>query len=360
MSDPSTRPVAQAQAPPSARDRRPSPPLPDVSFPMLLEAAPDALVIVGSDGKIALMNSQLLRMFGYERDQLVGMPIEVLVPERFRPAHAKDRLAFFGEPRARPMGAGIDLRARRKDGTEFPVEISLSPMPTRAGTLVIAAVRDITERKHVEMRLRSSLKEKEVLLKEIHHRVKNNLQIVSSMLNLQMKQISEPRAIDLFKETQNRVRSIALFHEKLYQSRDLARLDVRGYLEGVARGLASAYGALPDQLGVTIDAEEVQLGIDAAIATGLIVNELLSNALKHAFAGAKGHVRVGLHRDGRDVVLEVADDGVGFPPDVDFHDPKTLGLKLVGIFTEQLEGTLDLDRTKGTRFIIRFRAEGQS
>jgi len=221
--------------------------------------------------------------------------------------------------------------------------------------LVLAAIRDISERKRVETTLRASLKEKEVLLQEIHHRVKNNLQIVSSLLNLQTEKLSDPKAIELFKESQNRVRSIALFHEKLYQSRDLGRVEIGDYIKGLANGSFATYGVNPDDIVLAVDTEDIPLGVDAAISCGLIVNELISNALKHAFPDRRrGHVAVTLRSAGSQVVLEVADDGVGFPAGLDIRSPSTLGLKLVAIFTEQVGGTMDLTREGGTRFSLRF------
>src|SRR5512139_1204495 len=146
-----------------------------------LDRLPLAMVLVGSDGRIALVNAQAEAMFGWSREDLVGRPLDDLVPERFRDAHPSYRAGFLASPRARAMGAGRDLFARRRDGSEFPVEIGLNPVPVEGGTLVLSAIVDITERKEREGGMRRSLEEKELLLAEIHHRVKNNLQVIHSL-----------------------------------------------------------------------------------------------------------------------------------------------------------------------------------
>jgi PAS domain S-box-containing protein len=333
----------------------------EAKFRGLLDSAPDGIVVVDREGRISIVNHQTERIFGYPRDDLIGQSIEILVPDRYKAIHVAHRNGYFRTPKVRPMGSvGMSLIGRRRDGSEFPVEISLSPMLTEEGMLVSAAIRDITERKVVEDKLRGSLEEKEVLLKEIHHRVKNNLQIVSSMLNLQMGQVTDPEARRLFQESQTRVRSIALFHEKLYQSKDLARVDIAEYLVGLSTGLFATYGVSADRIVLEFHVDDIPLAVDEAISCGLIVNELLSNALKHAFPdGRKGAVRIELHHRGSSIVLEVADDGVGVPNALDFRKPHTLGLRLVSILVEQLRGTIDLARQNaGTRFVVRFDSGG--
>jgi two-component system, sensor histidine kinase PdtaS len=196
-------------------------------FRQVVESAPNAMVMVNQDGRIEMVNAQAERVFGYDRSELLGWPVEMLVPERFRGRHPGMRGSFFAAPRSRPMGAGRDLYALRKDGSEFPVEIGLNPIETDQGTMVLSAIVDISDRKQKEERIVQALKEKEMLLGEIHHRVKNNLQIVYSLLDLQLARISDPLVLDLLRDSQNRVRSMALVHQTLYQSKDFARVDGR-------------------------------------------------------------------------------------------------------------------------------------
>jgi two-component sensor histidine kinase len=220
----------------------------------------------------------------------------------------------------------------------------------------VALEAEIAERKRAEEQIKASLGEKEVLLKEIHHRVKNNLQVVSSMLQLQSRNIKDKEMVEMFQESRNRVRSMALVHERLYQSRDLARIDFAKYIQSLANYLCRSYGVNTNVIQLKTDLHAVFLGVDTAIPCGLILNELVSNCLKHAFPdGREGEIRIELRSDGNGkFTLMVSDNGVGLPKDLDFRNTKSLGLQLVNTLVNQLEGTIELDRRGGTAFKITF------
>jgi PAS domain S-box-containing protein len=326
----------------------------ETKFRGLLESAPDGIVVVDSEGKIVIVNSQTEKMFGYSRDELLNQKIEILVPQRFHGTHVADRTNYGTTPQTRPMGAGRALTGRKKDGTEFPVEISLSPLRTEHGMLVMSIVRDITDRRRAEELIQASLREKEALLREIHHRVKNNLQITSSLLRLQASSIDDEKTREVFAGTQLRIRSMALVHEKLYQSTNLSEINFPEYLRTLADLLFQSFGTDPSKVEFTIEGDEVLLPVDIAVPCGLIVNELLSNALKHAFPDGKGTIVVGLTATDGSCAISVRDNGVGLPPNVEGQG-STLGLQLVRALVQQIEGTMDIDRSAGTQFRITFR-----
>ena len=328
-------------------------------FRRVVEAAPNAMVMIGPAGHIEMVNAQAERVFGYERSEMLGRPIEFLVPTRFRAHHPGLRTAFFSDPHSRPMGAGRDLYGLRKDGSEFAVEIGLNPIETEDGEMVLSAIVDISDRKQKEERIQAALKEKDTLLGEIHHRVKNNLQVVHSLLDLQSDLITDEKVIGILRESQNRIRSMALIHQTLYESKDFVQVDFSNFLETLAPTLISSYGVDADRVTLTIEAAQVQLPINAAIPCGLIVNELISNALKHAFPdGRTGEIAIELapEADGR-AMLSVSDSGVGFPPGIDLAQTTTLGLQLVSLLTDQLGGELEVHLANPTRFILRFPIE---
>jgi two-component sensor histidine kinase len=215
---------------------------------------------------------------------------------------------------------------------------------------------EIVERRKAEETATAALHEKEVLLKEIHHRVKNNLQVVASMLSLQIGMIDDKAVRAPLLESQNRVRTIALIHEKLYGSEDLARVRFRPYLEDLASFLGSGFREETGFVQVELDVEDVDLEVGTAIPVALVTTELVTNAFKHAFpARMEGRIRIGLHREGDGRMrLSVADDGVGLPETIDLLATGSLGLQIVSILAEQLGAELAVQRGSGTRFTLLF------
>ncbi len=241
-------------------------------------------------------------------------------------------------------------------------EIFAYPIMDEYGNLsgAVEFARDITERKRTEEQIKASLKEKELLLREIHHRVKNNLQLISSMLMLQSDFIKDKPNIELFNESLNRIKAMALIHDRLYRSEDLASIDFEEYVRDHVNSLFSLYEQDMNKIALEIDVKDVMFGIDTAIPCGLIVNELVSNSLKHAFPEGKGgKIEITIRTtDENEIVLVVSDNGVGIPADWDFRNTESLGLYLVSILAEdQLHGKIELDRTKGTKFQITFSEE---
>jgi PAS domain S-box-containing protein len=209
-------------------------------FRQVVESAPNAMVMIGPVGKIEMVNAQAERLFGYERAEMLGQSIELLIPERFKTNHPQLRTAYFTKPESRPMGVGRDLYGMKKDGSEFPIEIGLNPIETDEGKMVLSAIVDISDRKQKEQRIHAALAEKDILLGEIHHRVKNNLQVVNSLLDLQIDRITDNVVRDMLRESQNRIKSMALIHQTLYESKDFVEVDFSNFLDSMAPTLVSS------------------------------------------------------------------------------------------------------------------------
>ena len=317
---------------------------------------PVAMVVVNLQGVITRLNRLAETTFGYTSEELLGQPVEVLVPERYRHAHPGYRHGFQAEATARPMGAGRDLAGLRKDGSEFPVEIGINPVDTGEGPMILSVILDLSERKLSEKRIHDALREKELLLEEVHHRVKNNLQVIHSLLDLQALKISDPDLVSTLRDSQNRIRSMSMIHQTLYQSHDFARVDFHSFLGELLPNLMDSYGMVAGHVAIEIEANNVKLPINEAIPCGLIVNELVSNALKHGFPGQRcGTVRVvlGQEADGN-IRLAISNDGINIPADQNLERTGSLGLQLVQLLARQLRGTLEVRRADPTQFTLRF------
>jgi two-component sensor histidine kinase/HAMP domain-containing protein len=215
--------------------------------------------------------------------------------------------------------------------------------------------QDIQARQQAEAQIKATLLEKEILLREIHHRVKNNLQIISSLLNLQARTIQDSRIKELFQDCNNRIRSMALIHESLYRSSDLSRINIQEYIKSLAQGLFKSYGGARQRIRLNVDIEDITLSIDTAIPCGLIISELISNSLKHAFPeGREGVVDISVHAlENGELALTVRDNGVGIPESFDFNQTQSIGLSLVtGLVEQQLQGKIRFNRGNGTEIKI--------
>lgn len=315
----------------------------------------DAIIITDLNLNILQVNKGFEKMYGWTTGEAVGKKLST-IPEQIVPETEK----LLNEVKAGRVITDHETIRRRKDGSLFDVSSTISPIKDAAGNVVAFAgiSMDITQRKKAEAEIRHSLKEKETLLREIHHRVKNNMQIISSLLRLQSKYLKNKDDVEIFKESHNRISSMALIHEKLYQSRDFTNIDFNVYVRDLVKGLFHSYGTDERGIKLKISVGNVPIGIDSAIPCGLIINELVTNSLKYAFPdGRKGEINVSLGVVGeQEFELIISDNGVGIPESIDFEKTDTLGLHLVKILAEnQLHGEITTDRKNGIEFKIKFK-----
>lgn len=319
----------------------------------LQENIPVGIFRTSPQGEFLSANRALANMLGFKSDKEM---VNVSVADVYVfPEHRQEYVKLMNEE---GMVADFEAQLRRKDGSVFWGSVNARAVSGEEGQVVHfdGVLEDITGRKRISEQIKAALAEKEVLLKEIHHRVKNNLQVIESLLSLQAEHLKDEKALAIFKNSRSRIASMALVHEKLYQSHDLARIDFGAYIRDLTNSLFTSYALAPGTVTLGMDIEDVALDIDTSIPLALIINELVTNSLLHAFPqGRKGQISIGLHADdGNDLTLVFTDDGVGLPEAIDIHNTETLGLQLVTLLVKQLRGNIELDRSNGTRFNIRF------
>jgi PAS domain S-box-containing protein len=325
----------------------------------LVEHAAEGIWAFDAKGTTTFVNRQMSEMLGYEADDMLGRSLPDFVD-----GESREVIQETWEHRNRRLQSQRDVMFKRRDGAPLWALLNmvslLDDQGNAAATFVM--VTDITQRKLAERQMAESLTEKEVLLREIHHRVKNSLSVITSLLSLQSMYWKDAGAAEALRELENRVHAMALAHQRLYESGSLARLDVPDFLERLLNDIFNSYANVGAPVRLDQRFHQVAFDLDTVIPLGFLLTELVSNCLKHAFTDREeGHVRVALHAlSAHEFELVVADDGIGLPPGFDWKNPGSIGYELVDTFVEQLQGSMDVRVDAGTEVRIRFREAGHS
>lgn len=324
------------------------------SLANIVESSNDAIITKDLNGIITSWNKGAEQTYGYLAKEVIGKNISILAPKHLK----KEISELIDKIKHDKKIQRYETLRLKKDGTLINVSLTLSPIFDASGKLKSISIisRDITETKNAEKEIKRALKEKELLLREIHHRVKNNMQIILSLLNLQTHHIMTDEAAKIIQETENRVKALSTIHENLFQSQDLTTINFQEYIWSLVRGIFFSYKIREDQIKPIIKIKGIMLNIETAVPCSLIINELVSNSLKHAFpSGKKGNIYISLQSKDNLYFLTIKDDGIGFPEDLDFKKTESLGLQLVNSLVIQIDGDIKLNRNHGTEFIITFK-----
>jgi PAS domain S-box-containing protein len=317
----------------------------------LMRNANDIILMMDPAGRVLEANECAQQNYGYSLEEMQQKSVRDLRAPEALPALESDFLRLKAEG-----AVFFETMHRRKDGSTFPVEVSSRKVSVGGETFLLSIVRDITERKRSDAQIQASLREKEILLKEIHHRVKNNMQVISSLVSMQAEEVEDQKLLALLEEVRNRVQSMALVHERLYQSENLAQVDFAVYAQELLDYLLRSYRSNA-QVTLRLESDPIWLDVDTAVACGLIMNELATNALKHAFNNREeGEIAIEL-RAGRkpgSARFRLADNGTGLPTTLNWEKSRSLGLRLVRMLTQQLNGSLEVHVNHGTEFLLSF------
>jgi PAS domain S-box-containing protein len=312
------------------------------------------------DGKLIYVSPSCERITGHSADDFMNDP-ELMKRIVHPDDHTEFARHFEGVLKEDTPVRQSDFRIITRDGEERWIEHICQPVFASDGRWLgrRASNRDATERKRAEEKIKTALAEKEVLLKEVHHRVKNNLQIITTLLDLQSDTIQEEETRRYIMESQSRIRSISIAYEQLYRSKDINTIDFARYADELVNWLGVYFHLDQERVNIQLDMESLRLDMDRAIPCGLIVNELVSNAVKHAFPGEKrGEITVSCRGEGDGkLLLEIGDNGIGFPDGLDLRNAETLGLLIVNLLVRQLNGEMEIRNEGGALFVIRFPAE---
>jgi PAS domain S-box-containing protein len=315
--------------------------------------------ISDKDGIITHVNENSCKISKYTKEELIGQNHRIFNSGY----HSKQ---FFGELWNSVLQGKIwrgEIRNKAKDGSYFWVDATVVPFldENKKPYQYVAIKFDITARIEAEEIIKAALREKEVLLRELYHRTKNNMQVISSILNLKAATLQDEKTIEILEDMGNRIKTMAMVHQKLYQSQDLSSVDLKEYIKDISGLLISSYASESEKIKLTLNLESIHVSIDTAIPCGLIVNEIITNSLKHAFPGGREgeiYIRLFKQEDGL-IELEISDNGIGIPAGYDFEAGDTLGIQVFkSIAEEQMNGEIQFDTKNGVKFIIRFKENG--
>jgi PAS domain S-box-containing protein len=310
--------------------------------------------MVNTEGFINFANQYMTEMFGFKLQELIGMPYFDLIANKERTAAETNLVNLI---KGEIDHTFVERQYQRNDGSVFWGNLSGTRILNEDSSLkgLIGVITDITDHKMDADALKESLNEKDTLLREIHHRVKNNMQIISSLLNLQMHHEDLDETVNVLKESQGRVKSMAMIHEKLYQSPNFTDINFKDYIDKLIFDIFYSYGIKIGTIESVLDIEDINLNIETAIPLGLIVNELVTNSVKYAFPKGEGIITIHLKSLQDKMELTIADNGIGLPKDIDIDNTEILGLQLVKSLVNQIGGKIELDQTHGTEFKIIFK-----
>lgn len=321
---------------------------------MIYDSADIGMCLTDINRKFVKVNKAYCRTYGYTEDELLGYEFTKVLPEHLRDyaSDLHDRYLRYETEES----AG-EWQVKCKDDSIKDIYVTAARMHSRSGQIFkVTTVTDITEKKRYTQKLENILAEKEQLVREVHHRVKNNLNIVSGLLYMQAEKVEEqPQVYGLFTESINRIRTLSFIHEKLYKRDNLACIDLKDYLQSLASNIISTFSSSKVQAKLMMELEAIEIDIDRCISCGLIVNEVLSNAFKHAFPQEQqGTIRLTLRQEGHKIFLEISDNGIGLSEGFRIESSGTLGMQLIHNLSRQLKATLEIISSQGTAFRLSF------
>jgi PAS domain S-box-containing protein len=321
----------------------------------LFESDPNYTILLDTNHKIVDVNNATTNITGLSRIDLIGKPLNELdlILEEDKILHVEQIINLIDGYDVKPFEA----RLLDKNGKLRWVNIRLTSIEKEnVVSYILINASDITELKQYEKEIQDSLHKKEILLQEIHHRVKNNMQIISSLLSIQTRYVDDRDSINVLKESQNRVKSLAMIHEKLYKSKNFDKIYLLEYIESLVWDLFYSYAIKKGRIIPILDIDNIKLNIETSVPCGLIITELVSNCLKYAFPNQKeGELKVSLKSVGNEYKLIISDNGIGIPENIDFFNTESLGLQLVNSLTDQIDGKIEFNRDNGTEFKITFK-----